>query len=598
MSGFQWLTLVTAIVTWFLVVLGGIVRVTGAGLGCPDWPLCYGQVIPPLDPLALTEYFHRLAAALASILIVLTTGTILWRQRHRRGRVWLSLAILGVLLLQILLGGVTVLLELPPMVVLAHLAVAMVLLGLLVALAVVVLSEHWQPVPVRDRFARLAAWTAGFTYLLLLSGAYVLGSGASLGCTDWPLCLGLQVFPAGNPQAHIHMLHRLVAVIAGVHVLLLMVRAWRTRRGQPAVLWLTTAAGVLFLLQTLNGAFNVWTRLLPIWRASHLALAAAVWALVVAVAVLAHLADRAPERKVPVEPAGQPPAARRPRLGVYLQLMKPRIVVLLLLTTLAAMLIAARGLPPWPLLLWTLLGGGLAAGGAAAFNQYLDREMDTMMFRTARRPLTTGDLTPSQALRFAILVTLAGLAILALLVNPLTAGLALLGHLHYVLVYTRVLKRLTPQNIVLGGAAGAIAPLVGWAAVTNSLDLTALYLFAVIFFWTPPHFWALALLVKNEYARAGIPMLPVVAGDRATAWQIVLYTLLLLAVSLLLVPGRAMGLVYLVGALLLGGLFLVYAVQLLRDLRRETASRLFRYSLLYLALLFSVMVVDRTLLTF
>ncbi|MBI2322958.1 MAG: protoheme IX farnesyltransferase, partial [Chloroflexi bacterium] len=278
----------------------------------------------------------------------------------------------------------------------------------------------------------------------------------------------------------------------------------------------------------------------------------------------------------------------------YLMLMKPGVLTLLLLTTLAAMPIAARGMPELPLVGWTLLGGALAAGGAAAFNHYLDRHIDTLMTRTARRPIAAGLLTSAEGLRFAVVASVAGLVVLAVGVNVLTALLAFLGQLHYVIVYSRLLKRFTPNNIVLGGAAGAIAPLVGYTAVTNELDLTALYLFAIVFFWTPPHFWALALLVRGDYVRAQIPMLPVVYGEAETKRFIVLYSVQLVAVTLLLVPARAMGWLYFGLAFALGVIFVAYAVALLRDQSKRSARRLFRYSILYLALLFAVMVLDRT----
>jgi protoheme IX farnesyltransferase len=288
-------------------------------------------------------------------------------------------------------------------------------------------------------------------------------------------------------------------------------------------------------------------------------------------------------------------AAERPRSAVlldYLSLTKPRIVVLLLITTLAPMIVAADGWPGWGLVLATLLGGALAAGGGNALNCYLDRDIDGLMGRTVWRPLPAGTLTPEQALWFGVGLGALSFAILALFVNLLAAVLAQSGLLFYVFVYTRWLKRTTPSNIVIGGAAGAVPPLVGWAAVTGEVGLLAVLLFALVFFWTPPHFWALALLIRAEYEKARVPMLPIVRGEAETRRQILLYALLLLAVSLLPFASRAAGLCYLGAAVALSGLFVYYAVRLLQEATRDAALRLYKYSLLYLALLFVVVVVD------
>jgi protoheme IX farnesyltransferase len=276
----------------------------------------------------------------------------------------------------------------------------------------------------------------------------------------------------------------------------------------------------------------------------------------------------------------------------YVTLMKPRIISLLLLTTLAAMFVAAhKPLSPW-LVLWTMIGGALAAGGANAINMFLDRDVDALMGRTSRRPLPSSRITPVRALAFGLALNLLAFAVLALGANLLAAALAIGGSVYYVLVYTRMLKRTTPHNIVIGGAAGAAPPLVGWAAVTGDLSLGALFLFAIIFYWTPPHFWALALLRRADYARAGIPMLPVARGVAETKWQILLYTVMLIAVSVLPTPLRIMGPLYLVLALLLGARFLQYAIRLFRESGTASAWALYKYSLLYLALLFGAMVLD------
>ncbi len=279
----------------------------------------------------------------------------------------------------------------------------------------------------------------------------------------------------------------------------------------------------------------------------------------------------------------------------YLTLTKPRIMTLLLLTGGAGMFVGAEGVPPLGLFAVTMLGLALACGGASALNHLLDRDIDLLMgSRTELRPVASGRVTPEQALEFGILLSAASFALLASAVNVLTAVLALVGNLFYVLVYTRWLKRSTPQNIVIGGAAGAVPPLVGYAAATGSLALPALWLFLIVFLWTPPHFWALALMIKNAYASAGVPMLPVVRGDRETARQIVLYSIAMVAFTV--VVGYWLGLLYTIAAVVLGAVFVALAVLLRRDLSRARAKVLFHYSLLYLALLFVAAALDPVLL--
>jgi protoheme IX farnesyltransferase len=277
----------------------------------------------------------------------------------------------------------------------------------------------------------------------------------------------------------------------------------------------------------------------------------------------------------------------------YLTLTKPRIMTLLLLTGAAGMFVGAQGVPPLALFSVSMLGLALACGGASALNHVLDRDIDVLMgSRTQERPVASGRVTPDQALEFGILLSAISFALLASAVNVLTAVLALVGNLFYVLVYTRWLKRSTPQNIVIGGAAGAVPPLVGWAAATGNLTLPALFLFLIVFFWTPPHFWALALVIKRDYEAARIPMLPVVRGDRETARQIVWYSIVLVAVTLLPFAWHTAGVLYLSAALLLGAIFLRLAWRLRRETTTARAGVLFKYSLLYLALLFVALAVD------
>jgi protoheme IX farnesyltransferase len=357
--------------------------------------------------------------------------------------------------------------------------------------------------------------------------------------------------------------HRLLAALALPPLSAVAVAAWVSYR---RLLVPSIAAHVLFGLAAAVTAPGL-----------HLALAALAFA---ASAVSAAMTFRGE-----LVPAG---SARD-----YVMLTKPRIMSLLLLTGLCGMVVGARGLPPLWLVVVAMLGLALACGGASALNHVLDADIDRLMGkRTRSRPVAAGRVPAPYALEFGLALSALSFVLLAGAVNVLTAVLALLGNLFYVLVYTRLLKRATPQNIVIGGAAGAVPPLVGWAAATGDLTLPALVLFAVVFLWTPPHFWALALLIKRDYAAAGVPMLPVVRGEDETARQIVLYTVALVAFTLAPALWGQFGLVYLVAAGALGAGFLWLAWQLRRERTPARASLLFHYSLLYLALLFVGMALD------
>jgi len=591
MKAFRALSVATALVTYALVVLGGVVRVSGSGLGCPDWPLCHGRVLPPLDLHAIIEYSHRTTASLTSALIVLTAVVAWLAWRKRRDIVIPATVALVLLVVQVVLGAITVRLELPPMIVLAHLATAMALLAAVCVTAVAAIVPR--PARAADRgLVRLARGAAGGTYLLILSGSLVVGSGASSSCNAWPLCGGgFSLTFDGYPA--IQLLHRGLAAAVGLLILvslLTLLNRYREERAVRAAVALTLAA---LAFQVAVGAAVVTLRLPAALRGLHLALAGAVW---VGTVVLAVIADRLPAAGGSVgvtDAARRPPRPAREVVLDYVSLAKPRIIPLLLITALGGMMMAERGWPSTSLVVLTLLGGALAAAGAGAINCWIDRDLDGEMLRTRRRPLPDGRIAPSHALLFGIALGLAAFLLLAFWVNVLAATLAISGLLFYVFIYTLWLKRTTVQNIVIGGAAGAVPPVVGWAAVTHRVDLTAIYLFAVIFLWTPPHFWALALRLKGDYARAHVPMLPVVRGDAVARRQILLYTVVLVAVTLAVVVTGALGQLYLAGAVVLGGVFIALAFVNLRSQRQRWSRLLFDYSIAYLGLLFAVMVADR-----
>ena len=298
---------------------------------------------------------------------------------------------------------------------------------------------------------------------------------------------------------------------------------------------------------------------------------------------------RSSETAVPTSFAG--------KVAAYVALTKPRIIELLLVTTVPSMIVAARGWPPMSLVLWTLLGGTLAAGGANAINCFIDRDIDEVMPRTRRRPLPMHRIAPRNALVFGVVLGLVAFGQLWATVNLISAVLAVAALLFYVFVYTIGMKRSTPQNIVIGGAAGAVPALVGWSAVTGSVELPAVVLFGIIFYWTPPHFWALAMRYEKDYAAAGVPMMPVVYGRRETTRHMLLYCLLLAAVSLAFFSVAQMGLIYLGSALVLNAIFIGWAWRLHQDPRTRRAWGMFRFSIYYLALLFLAMAVDQLIVT-
>jgi protoheme IX farnesyltransferase len=591
MKAFRVLSVATAVVTYALVVLGGVVRVSGSGLGCPDWPLCHGRLLPPLDLHAIIEYSHRTTASLTSVLVVLTAAVAFVAWRKRRDLVIPAAIALGLLVVQVVLGAITVRLELPPMIVLAHLATAMALLAAVCVTAVAALM----PTPSRgvDRVAmRRTLLAAGGTYLLIISGSLVVGSGASWSCDAWPLCGGGFNFAFDGLPA-IQLLHRGIAAVIGLLIVSSLVSVLARHRRQPAVRATVALTLAALAFQVAVGAAVVTLRLPAALRGLHLALASAVWAGTVILAVI--VGRVSPHPTLP-QRGREMDVVRRPARDVvldYVSLAKPRIIPLLLITALGGMMMAERGWPSTGLVVLTLLGGALAAAGAGAINCWIDRDIDGEMLRTRRRPLPDGRIAPGHALLFGIVLGLISFVLLAFWVNVLAATLAISGLLFYVFVYTLWLKRSTVQNIVIGGAAGAIPPVVGWAAVTHRVDLTAVYLFAVIFLWTPPHFWALALRLRGDYARAKVPMLPVVHGDAAARRQIVGYTLVLVAMTLAVVLTGVLGTIYLLGAALLGGGFITLAVVNLLARRQRWSRVLFDYSIAYLGLLFAVMVADR-----
>ncbi len=424
--------------------------------------------------------------------------------------------------------------------------------------------------------------------LLLINAAVISVAGrtgadhtaASL-CVGWPLCV------PGSLLGWWKLAHTLLVASAAVLVVSILFSAWRQRRDDKVLLPLATIAFVLFFGQSFLGAVMVWRGFTPDVVVLHAANAVSFWVALVVLTIVAW------GRPGPIETVQGTRGRRNWR--DFVALSKPWIVALLLLTTLGGLVAGGRALPPLGLTLWTLLGGGLAAAGSSALNQYIDRDLDRNMQRTARRPLPAGRLTPAEALAFGLALCLAGYYLLAGLVNLTAALLALAGIVYYVIFYSILLKKATVQNIVVGGGAGAIPPMVGWAAAAGQLSLGAWVLFLIIFMWTPPHFWALAIVRKRDYENAGVPMLPVVRGDRSTRNQILIYTVLLVATTLVLPAIGGAGKVYAVAAALLGASILVAAWRVWTVPGNKVAWGMYRWSSMYLVLIFVALMADALL---
>ncbi len=592
MTRFRRLALATATTTLGLVGLGALVRATGSGLGCLDeWPRCVGGWVAPLEYHAVIEYAHRAVAGVVVLLILaLVWGAHRWTGA-RRGFVVAAYAALVTVIAQALLGRVVVTSELHAAYVSAHFVLALALVGLTVSIhAAARTSGRPRAAGEHRRLAGMVSGAIAGTFVLLVVGALVREKGAGLVFPDWPLMGGSILPGVASEPAALHVLHRLLALAVFGHVTALALRARRDPR--PDVRSLAAGVWVAFTAQILVGAANIWTVLAPAAVIAHVTLSAVIWGLLWALVVSARAAPAPTGAAGPAPRGGE---AFTDRVRAYVRLTKPRIVVLLLVTTVPAMMLAAGGFPSLGLVAATLAGGMMTAGSANAINQFLERDIDEKMNRTRARPLPAHRIEPTHALLFGVALGLAGFGLLAVVVNLLAALLALSAILFYVLVYTVWLKRTTPQNIVIGGAAGAVPVLVGWAAVTGTLALEAWILFAIIFFWTPPHFWALAMKYRDDYAAAGVPMLPVVRPVGHTTGQILAYTLVLLPVTFSLLPVAPMGLVYAAAAVGLGAGFVILALRLRLNPTAQSAMGLFRYSLSYLALLFAAIAADSML---
>ena len=680
LTGFQKLALSSVVATYVMVVIGVIVRSTGSGMGCPDWPLCNGEVIPALgDTAAWLESIHRWWGVIIGFLVLGLVISAVRTQRATRSIVVGSFAALAIVAFQAYLGKLTVDMNNSAETVLAHLSTAMILMGTF--LFVYIRSRFPADLPRHGATVRvplLVGFAALSVFALLLFGAETTCPGVdrgAAGCAalifpEWPLFDGqlIPTFSADAAVANLQMrqfAHRIVAAIVGVIVLVTTIVVWRAARedtapegtasqgatpqgtasqgatgrvpGADTMLALVGTAAALFAMQVMIGALQIWMKL-EWWVVSlHLAIGSLIWGLLWSAAlygwyraraavleahpvvegheaaVLGHDSVTLEPGTVTLEPhpaaesAGPPPGtdvgpaaptSRRDLIRAYVALTKPRIIELLLVTTVPAMVLAWRFVDDMDALTFawlvvaTLIGGTLAAGAANAINNVYDRDIDQIMIRTRRRPLPAHDIAPQDALVFGLILTVLSFGWLAFTTNLVAAFLSLLAIAFYVVVYTMLLKRSTPQNIVIGGAAGAMPPVIGWAAVTGDISLPALLLFAIVFYWTPPHFWALALRIRGDYEAADVPMLPVTHGVRETTHQIALYTGLMVAITLVFFAVAQMGLLFLAGAIVLGGLFLAQAVAMAREGTDARAVRIYKYSITYLTALFALIILD------
>ncbi|TBH20471.1 heme o synthase [Thermus thermamylovorans] len=590
--------------TVLVALWGAFVRITGSGAGCGShWPTCNGEVIPRSPEVeTLIEFTHRATSGLAFLgaLALLILALRLFPKGHPvRFGAGLSLffmvteSLVGAAL--VLFGWVADNISTERAVVhMVHLANTYFLL------AALLLTAWWAsggaPLALKGQGAVSIGLLLGLLALVFLG---MSGAITALGDLLFPVAstreaLERSLTPGEHFLVRLRVLHPLIAVSVGLYVVFAghLVARLRPSLSTQRFAHLLTA---LYGLQLLVGLANVWLRAPFALQLLHLFLAYLIWFAFVLLAASA-LARGTPQ----AAPWGGEPLPQGVHRGTggatwkdYLALTKPRVISLLLLTTLLAMVIAAGGWPGTGLFLAVAMGGYMMAGAANAINMVVDRDIDARMRRTARRPTATQRIPSRDALLFALALALLAFLLLGWGANLLAATLALAGLIWYVLVYTLYLKRRTWQNIVIGGAAGAFPPLVGWAAVTGDLSLFAWYLFALIFFWTPVHFWALALLIQDEYRQAGVPMLPVVLGERVTVMQIALYALLTALISLMPLLLGELGLVYLSFSLALNALLILKSLALYRQPERRTAVSLYRYSMLYLALLFAAMAVDR-----
>jgi heme o synthase len=579
---------------FFLIVLGGILRTAGTTGVCLEWPACAGIWTLPVDINSTAALIYRWLTLIVGLFLLsgVIVGLFNFTGKRSASAYYLSALIF---LIQVAFDRILFISGnhadfswLSS----AHLGFSLIILSLVAYASLVSFlpeNEH-SSLFFNTRFAKLSLSALIVLLVSFISGAVITSSGAAAACTSWPVCEGLI-----NPVTlfdWINLIHRLSAVFTGILLLLITAIAWRNHRSNLTISVLTTAASVLFYSQALLASQMVGEY--PAYQlVLHQSTAVAVWVTLIIYVVYVGISNLKIAESMQVYDFKD--VTLLGKLKDLFMLTKPVVVALLLVTTYAGMVIGSKQLPDLTVAFWTMLGGFMAAGGSGAINQYIDRFDDFKMQRTQKRPIPSGRLTPSEGLAFGIAMTLGSFYVMVAFVNLPAALLTLAGIVYYVFIYSIFLKKSTVQNIVIGGGAGAIPPLVGWASATGGLNIPSLFLFAVVFMWTPPHFWALALVRRKDYARAGVPMLPVVRGEKETRWQILLYTIELFGLTLLLPIFGLGGSVYFIGAILLGIWLLSAAWRVWKQGGNKSAWKMYRYSSMYLAFLFMALMLDALL---
>jgi len=587
------LAIAAAAATYLLILIGGLVHGTGSSLACPDWPTCYGTMMPKMEGGVLVEHSHRLAAGSVMILtLVLTIAMFRSKQPlHRRLRPFAALA-MSLVVVQALLGGITVLLRLPTPVSTMHTGVS--LLFFLTTLYVAVRSRPPRveadvdadtaalPRALPARAVWLALVSAVAIYFQMVLGGLVRHSGAALACTDLPLCRGA-IWPDAHPTVLIHVLHRMNALVVAGLVLASSIVTFRHARGRAGLRALAVIAPLLVAVQITLGVLAIVTFLDLATVESHLAVATALLATQVGVVLLGRRVDLTAE-----------PPVRARFVVDLLRLTKPRITALVVATFAGGVWLAPVGMARWRLVM-TLIGTALVVSASNAINMFLERDQDRLMERTRARPLPEGRISPEAALVFGTALACAALPLLFLAGNALTGILAGVAFFSYVAVYTPM-KRQSPAALFVGAIPGAIPPLMGWTAATGRLDAPGMVLFAILFFWQIPHFLAIAIFRSDDYERAGFRVLPLQASERATRIYILAFSIVLVAASILLEPLRVAGMRYMTVAAVLGATLIGWGLAGFRRAAnvRPWARSLFFFSLVYLTLLFVALIIDRT----
>ena len=573
----------TAVATYLLILIGGLVHGTGSSLACPDWPTCYGSLMPKMEGGVLVEHSHRLAAATVVILTLalaaLLTATAVKDAAMRRLRPFGWMAV-GLVFVQALLGGITVKLRLPTPISTAHTGTS-----LLFFLTLVYIAVRSRPAPsvsptvAPPSVARLALVAAVAIYFQMLLGGLVRHSGAALACTDVPLCRG-SLWPDAHPTVLIQALHRLTGVAVALLVFassaLTLRRAW-TRNGLRT---LAIGAPVLVIVQIALGIRAVTSFLDLATVESHLAGATALLATQVLIALRA-------------DPAAVPGPVTLGWFTSMVRLGKPRITGMVIITFLGGLWLAPGSIAHWRTIM-TLIGTALLVAASNALNMYLERDADALMERTRDRPLPRAIVSPEAALAFGTGLSCVGIALVFLASNLLTGLLGMLAVAGYVAVYTP-LKRTSGAAVFVGAIPGALPPLMGWTAVTGHLDAPGLALFGVLFLWQIPHFLAIAIYRGADYARAGFKVLPLTVSARVTRATMLVFSVVLVAVTIALEPLHVAGPRYALVAALLGAIFIGWAAAgFRRAAETRWARSLFFYSIVYLTLLFVALAIDRT----